>query len=222
MSNETTRPSEAFFGMGEFVPAALRYIKGDTGATGPQGPQGPQGVQGVQGPQGPQGPKGDPQTPSDATPLMDGTATAGTSTKYAREGHVHPTDTSRMSATANGNTITTGGTTWEGAPIGVFADQVTNQVYSRLLLDQAAAPYDETKTYHAGDLCTHEHNLYVCGTETTGPWNIAYWDVTNLADALAAKIPSTPGGVGITTETWTFTLSDNSTVTKTVCTVASA
>lgn len=28
-------------------------------------------------------------------PLMDGTATVGTSTKYARENHVHPTDTSR-------------------------------------------------------------------------------------------------------------------------------
>ena len=38
----------------------------------------------------------------------------------------------------------------------------------------------------------------------------------------AQAVPSTPQGVGITTETWTFTLSDNSTVTKTVCTVASA
>ena len=31
---------------------------------------------------------------SNATPLMDGTATVGTSTNYAREGHIHPTDTS--------------------------------------------------------------------------------------------------------------------------------
>lgn len=34
-------------------------------------------------------------TPSDANPLMDGTAAPGTSAKYAREGHVHPTDTTR-------------------------------------------------------------------------------------------------------------------------------
>ena len=34
-------------------------------------------------------------TAATATPLMDGTATVGTSTKYARENHVHPTDTSR-------------------------------------------------------------------------------------------------------------------------------
>ena len=37
--------------------------------------------------------------PATATPLMDGTAAVGTATKYAREDHVHPTDTSRASAT---------------------------------------------------------------------------------------------------------------------------
>ena len=33
--------------------------------------------------------------PAAATPLVDGTAAVGTATKYAREDHVHPTDTSR-------------------------------------------------------------------------------------------------------------------------------
>ena len=37
-------------------------------------------------------------TPSDTPPLMDGTAATGSSTNYAREGHVHPTDTSRYDA----------------------------------------------------------------------------------------------------------------------------
>ena len=32
---------------------------------------------------------------SSTAPLMDGVATSGTSTNYAREGHIHPTDTSR-------------------------------------------------------------------------------------------------------------------------------
>lgn len=36
--------------------------------------------------------------PATSTPLMDGTAAVGTSTKYAREDHVHPVDTSRASA----------------------------------------------------------------------------------------------------------------------------
>lgn len=35
-----------------------------------------------------------------ASPKMDGTAAVGTATKYAREDHVHPTDTSRAAASA--------------------------------------------------------------------------------------------------------------------------
>lgn len=45
--------------------------------------------------------------PATATPLMDGTAAVGSSDKFAREDHVHPTDTSRASqtdmTTAQGN-----------------------------------------------------------------------------------------------------------------------
>ena len=42
---------------------------------------------------------GDSVTPSSTAPLVDGTASAGSSTDYARADHVHPTDTSRASAT---------------------------------------------------------------------------------------------------------------------------
>jgi hypothetical protein len=34
-------------------------------------------------------------SPADAAPLMDGTATVGSSTDYAREDHIHPKDTSK-------------------------------------------------------------------------------------------------------------------------------
>jgi hypothetical protein len=37
-------------------------------------------------------------TPASATPKMDGTAAVGTETAFAREDHVHPTDTSRAAA----------------------------------------------------------------------------------------------------------------------------
>lgn len=47
--------------------------------------------------------------PATTAPAMDGTAAVGTSTKYARADHVHPTDTSRAAAVhAHGN-ITSGG-----------------------------------------------------------------------------------------------------------------
>lgn len=39
--------------------------------------------------------------PATANPLMDGTAAVGTSTKYAREDHVHPSDTSRVNTSAS-------------------------------------------------------------------------------------------------------------------------
>lgn len=41
-------------------------------------------------------------SPADATPLMDGTAAIGSSTDYAREDHVHPSDTSKISTSAIG------------------------------------------------------------------------------------------------------------------------
>lgn len=46
-------------------------------------------------------------TAGTATPLMDGTAAVGTSTKFAREDHVHPSDTSRVptSRTVNGKAL---------------------------------------------------------------------------------------------------------------------
>lgn len=42
-------------------------------------------------------------TPASATPVMDGTAAVGTSAKYAREDHVHPSDTSRVPTTRTVN-----------------------------------------------------------------------------------------------------------------------
>lgn len=45
--------------------------------------------------------------PATATPLMDGTAAVGTSPKYAREDHVHPSDTSRQETLVSGTNIKT-------------------------------------------------------------------------------------------------------------------
>ena len=50
---------------------------------------------GVPGPPGPPG-SGGGAPPSVSTPVMDGTGAAGTATPYAREDHVHPSDTSRQ------------------------------------------------------------------------------------------------------------------------------
>lgn len=78
--------------------------QGVPGATGPEGPQGPQGPQGIQGAMGPSGPAG-AGTPATALPLVDATpAVVGTSGAFAREDHVHPSDTSRVAKA--GDTMT--------------------------------------------------------------------------------------------------------------------
>lgn len=41
--------------------------------------------------------------PATATPLMDGTAAVGTATKYAREDHIHPSDTTKVPTTRTVN-----------------------------------------------------------------------------------------------------------------------
>lgn len=61
---------------------------------------------------------------SATAPVMDGTATVGTSLKYARADHVHPTDTSRSPA-AGSSSITTVGTitsgTWNATDVALGA-----------------------------------------------------------------------------------------------------
>ena len=47
--------------------------------------------------------------PATANPVMNGTAAVGTATKYAREDHVHPTDTTRASSTHTHGNITNAG-----------------------------------------------------------------------------------------------------------------
>lgn len=52
-------------------------------------------------------PSGSTIDPATATPLADGTAAVGSSAKYAREDHVHPTDTTRQAALVSGTNIKT-------------------------------------------------------------------------------------------------------------------
>ena len=68
-------------------------------------------------------------TGATASPVMDGTAAVGSSTKYAKEDHVHPTDTSRASAasveaiTPKTASITLTAANWTGS--GPYTQTVT-------------------------------------------------------------------------------------------------
>lgn len=60
----------------------------------------------------------------------------------------------------------------------------------------APAEYDPTVTYHSGDICTHEGNIYYCYYSTaTGPWDANKWNIlpTQQQDYLHSV---NPVGVG--------------------------
>lgn len=75
-----------------------------------------------------------------ATPLSDGTAAVGTSTKYAREDHVHPSDSSKANdssvvhktgnETIAGNKNFTGSTTLNSVDIGGDVDIIGGTLYN--------------------------------------------------------------------------------------------
>ena len=67
---------------------------GGLAATGPQA-RGPQGDKGDTGSQGPQGPAG-AGSPATVPPLMDSTVRSAPPENFARQDHVHPSDTSRV------------------------------------------------------------------------------------------------------------------------------
>ena len=75
-----------------------------------------------------------------ATPLVDGTATVGTSTRFARADHVHPTDTTRLSATAAAGGDLTGN--YPNPTIG--AGKVSNSHINSALTTGAASPTSGT------------------------------------------------------------------------------
>lgn len=63
---------------------------------------------------------------ADTAPLMDGTAAIGSSTKYARQDHVHPADTNKQAKIYTDSVTTT--TTWTGA--GPYTQTVTLASYT--------------------------------------------------------------------------------------------
>ena len=61
-----------------------------------------------------------------ATPVVDGTATVGTSTRFARQDHVHPTDTT-LSPLAGSSSLTTTGTVTAGTWSSNFGVQTSHR-----------------------------------------------------------------------------------------------
>ena len=136
-------------------------VPGPAGATGPQGPAGttgaagPAGAPGAAGATGPQGAPGPSVVSTDANnaallgsdnhilvtaaiavPLMDGTATGGSSNTLSRADHVHPTDTTPVTNIANGAVTFA---KMASSALATAADFLANTVSKILTADQVWA-----------------------------------------------------------------------------------
>lgn len=93
-----------------------------------------------------------------ATPLMDGTATVGSSSKFARENHVHPSDTSKVDVVAG-----------MGLSHNDFTDADKNKLDSLVAYSTMTAAEMEAGTDTTGKLVTAKdlHDVYVNVTGDT-------------------------------------------------------
>jgi len=119
---------------------------------------------------------GDIPAPSAATPAMDGTGAAGTSAAFARGDHVHPTDTSRMAASATGEDIpanSSGGSSIDEAlrNIGTTAGQAATDATTAL--QDLAGKLDKSGGTMTGSL--HMGDNYLKWRDG----NLIYWLSTN-------------------------------------------
>lgn len=82
-------------------------------------------------------------SPGSQTPLMDGTASAGSATAYSREDHRHPTDTSRQATLVSGTNIkTVNGQSLLGS--GNLALLPPGGAAGKALIKESSANYDFT------------------------------------------------------------------------------
>ena len=112
---------------------------------------------------------------ADATPLMDGTASVGTSTDYAREDHVHPTDTSRVptSRTINGYALTAN-ITLDASDVGALPSSTVIPTVGTLNTNNATSLSVSSSESFGGSISLHK-------VSKTGSYN----DLLNKPTALS-------------------------------------
>lgn len=106
--------------------------------------------------------------PATATPLMDGIGAVGTSPKYAREDHVHPSDTSRQETLVSGTNIkTVNGNSLLGSGDLTTPNTMRDPATNAPLMDGTAAvgtsvKYAREDHVHPSD--TSKQNVLTAGT----------------------------------------------------------
>lgn len=108
--------------------------------------------------------------PSTSNPLMDGTAAVGVSTKYAREDHVHPSDTSKESV-SNKTTVVLGTSNSKYPTDKAVADFVNSSVATNTAnyISNNGEPFTSVEELEAyTGTVTNNDYAFVTGTDSAG------------------------------------------------------
>ena len=108
--------------------------------------------------------------PSTSNPLMDGTASVGTSIKYAREDHVHPSDTSKE-AVLNKTTVVMGTSNTKYPTDKAVADFVNSSVATNTAnyISNNGEPFKSVEELEAyTGTVTNNDYAFVTGTDSEG------------------------------------------------------
>ena len=134
-------------------------------------------------------------TAASATPLMDGTGAVGTSAKYAREDHVHPSDTTKVDKeTGKGLSSNDYTTTEKNKLAGIATGAEVNQnAFSNIIVGETTVAADgktDSLTIEAGTNVTivgdaSADKITISATDTT------YSDATTSASGLMSAADKT-------------------------------
>ncbi len=140
-------------------------------------------------------------SPADATPLMDNTtASVGTSTDYAREDHVHPTDTSRQAKItasgilkgdgSGGVTAATGGTDYARmSDIPTVPSNIVNTITTTAGAHTAITSQKGNVSFNVPTTASHVGAIADPSTKQNG--NVLTYNGTNwVAQAPASGLPT--------------------------------
>lgn len=123
----------------------------------------------------------------DSSPAMNGTATVGTSKKFSRDDHIHPTDTSR--APLDSPTLT-------GDPKSVTAAQFDNDtsIATTAFVQRALGNDAGSASVSTGTTLTAAHAGKLVQASGTGPYSITLPLVSGVTDGASITIVCTASG----------------------------
>lgn len=127
-------------------------------------------------------PTGTTYDPATADPLMDGTAAVGTSVKYAREDHVHPSDSTKVDKVTGMGLSSNDYTTTEKNKLAAFGDASTYALKSEITGmykykgSVATASALPSTGQSVGDVYNIEAASSYGGAGMNVAWNGTAWD----------------------------------------------